>query len=54
VSSVAVRLEAIYSVSASHDPECTCLVCRAANGDPRAMVEVLDQLALADIVRGDS
>jgi hypothetical protein len=36
--------EAISSVALSHDPDCECDVCLAANGDAAATVRVLDAL----------
>lgn len=36
--------EAIASVSMSHDEECKCKVCRAANGDEEAFVSVVEEV----------
>lgn len=33
--------EAAASVALSHRPDCECLVCRAADGDRRALAELL-------------
>jgi hypothetical protein len=38
---VQVAREAIESVSLSHPAACVCMVCRAANGDEDALVELL-------------
>lgn len=36
--------ESIASVSLSHDEDCTCDVCKAAQGDEAAFARVVDQL----------
>lgn len=40
--------EAVGSVALSHRQDCVCLVCRAANGDEDALIEVHDALAASD------
>lgn len=37
--------DSIASVSLSHDQDCTCTVCRAAQGDESAFAEVMDSMA---------
>jgi hypothetical protein len=32
--------EAIASVAIEHDPRCRCVVCRAADGDQKAFLEI--------------
>jgi hypothetical protein len=34
-------LEAVASVSLSHEEKCTCKTCRAAQGDEQALAEIM-------------
>lgn len=41
--------EAIATVAASHEPDCSCTTCRAAAGDEDALMEVLRAVADVDL-----
>lgn len=38
---VMLAIEAINSVAIEHAPDCTCVVCRAADGDTHALAEIM-------------
>lgn len=43
--SIFMVMEAVASVSLSHDEGCRCLTCRAALGDEEALAQIMADLA---------